>query len=33
MWDNFLAWRIEWKVDTILTDFKFDEEKEVMAAY
>jgi hypothetical protein len=33
MWDAFLAWRIEWKVDTILTEFKFEEEKEVMDSY
>jgi len=33
MWDAFLAWRIEWKVDNILTEFKFEEEKQVMESY
>ena len=33
MWDNFLAWRIKFGVDTILQDFKFEEEEKVMAAY
>jgi hypothetical protein len=33
MWDAFIAWRAEYKVDTILTEFKFHEEKEVMEAY